>query len=272
MYLVYLSEGNVRNEIELAYVKRIRRVLINLIENSPHARQVIADYMIDEGQEARGWEFIAFYKAWELVNWRMVDPQVVEDYLNLAGKMDSWGYDTARVIIKAILAWPNRIPQVSEWFKNYVDSLLQSDSEDDPNWESDSNDDLEWEPDLDDDSDEDNGSEFLSRLIGGLGELVKLNEISSSLVSLARGSRSIYLRYAALRSLFYYDLERQQLKSILANEKGKTKKYLQELYNSDHILLRELGVSERIVTDEDVSLFMKEKLQYKIENFDQFSL
>ena len=273
MYLVLKSEGNAWDDIELAYVKRIRKVLVALIETDAEARQIIADYMITEGQEARGWEFIAFYKAWELVSWRVVDPQVVEDYLNLAGRMvDSWGYDTARVIIVAILVWPNRVPQVAAWFQNYVASLLQSDLDDDQDWEADLDDDLDFEPDLDDESDEDNGSEFLSRLIGGLGELVKLKEIASSLLSLARDYRSIHVRYAALSSLLHYGIERKRVNSILKEEKPKTAKYLHSLYNSYSSLHLAAGLEERMVTNEDVARFMEEELHYQPESFEHFSL
>lgn len=252
MYLVYLSEGNVRDDIELAYVKRIRGVLIELIETSPKARQVIADYMIAEGRQARGWEFIAFYKAWEKVDWQTVEEQVVKDYLELASKVDAkaWGYDSARVIVKAILPWSNRVPLVVDWFRDYVDAFLNSDL--------------------------DAGSEFLSPLISGLGDLVRINEMTSSLLLLARNASSIYVRYAALRTLLHYGLESQQLKIILDAEKFKTAEHLQSLYNSPRFLIElqyaGIEIEENEVTEEDVSDYMDRKLQYRRENFDHFSI
>ena len=274
MYLVWLSESNAQDVIELAYVKRIRKVLTALIEANPETRQIIADYMITEGREAITSEFIAFYKAWEMVAWRNVDEQVVKDYLELAGKVDdSWGYDSARVIIKAILPWPNRVPLVVEWFRNYTDSFLRSDSNNNLDWESDSDEDLDWEPDLDDDSDEDDSdSEFLSRLIGGLGELVRQAEVTSSLLSLAKNASSIHVRYAALSSLMHYGLEPQRVNSILNEEKPKTTKYLQSLKNSSSSLILAAGLKERLVTDEEVIRFMDEELQYELEKFEHFSL
>lgn len=262
-YLVWKSEGNAWNDIELAYVKRIRKVLVELIETNPEARQIIADYMITEGRKAIGWEFISFYKAWEQVNWQNVDQQVVSDYLEIAGKVHaaSWGYDSARVIVTSILPWPQLIPVVVQWFQMYVDSLIESDSKDDSNWESDLG------------ADDEDYSDFLSRLIGGLGELARLEEITSSLLLLAQYANSIHLRFAALSTLKHFRIEKKRVQRILNEEKPRTAKYLQSLYDSPRFRVKFLhaGIDRIEVTDDEVADYLDRRLQYRPENFERFS-
>jgi len=272
-YLVYLSEGNVRNDVELAYVNRIRSVLVALVEESSKARQTIRKYMLEEASTARGWEFVGFFKAWIEVDWQHADKRVVVDFLSITTRIHyGWQWDAVKVIIQGILSAANHVPLVVSWFGDLVKTHLEATSaalaepEDDP-----THGDPEFILLLNMNRArrklQDSGglNQLIEYIVRGLDTSYLVFEFRGPLLKLAEMSPEIELRYKALSTLLHYEIEHDQVKAILRKEKHKTATYmiLNPYWEPLH--------TSQMETKESVSAVMNSALQYRPFSFDEFS-